>query len=130
MTITDRRVALNGPIFEGSVRPVIEKIQFYANQSDKPIFLVIDESPGGSVASGEQVIKAMESSKAPVHVVVKSFAASMARLHLHPGTAFLRLPQRHHHPCTTRCPTAATTATSTQQKEQLEIWPSNGTTRA
>lgn len=78
LTITDRRVELNGPIYDGSVRPVIEKIQFFANQSDKPIFLVIDSSPGGSVASGYQVLKAMESSRAPVHVVVKSFAASMA----------------------------------------------------
>ncbi len=78
LTITDRRVELNGPIFDGSVKPVIEKIQFFANQSDKPIFLVINSSPGGSVASGYQVLKAMESSRAPVHVVVKSFAASMA----------------------------------------------------
>ncbi len=78
LTISDRRVELNGVIYDGSVKPVIEKIQFFANQSDKPIFLVIDSSPGGSVAAGYQVIKAMESSRAPVHVVVKSFAASMA----------------------------------------------------
>jgi ATP-dependent Clp protease, protease subunit len=39
---------------------------------------VIDESPGGSVMAGYRIQKAMESSDAPIHVVVKSFAASMA----------------------------------------------------
>jgi len=39
---------------------------------------VIDESPGGSVMAGYKILKAMEGSAAPVYVVVKSFAASMA----------------------------------------------------
>ena len=42
------------------------------------IFIVIDTSPRGSVMAGYRILKAMESSDAPVHVVVKSFAASMA----------------------------------------------------
>ena len=37
----------------------------------------MDNSPGGSVAAGYQIQKAMAASKAPVHVVVKGFAASM-----------------------------------------------------
>lgn len=78
LTLTDRRVELNGEITEDSVKPVIERIQFFSNQSTKPIFLVIDSSGGGSVMAGLQVIKAMDSSRAPVHVVVKTFAASMA----------------------------------------------------
>lgn len=78
LTLSDRRVDLNGPVTQASVKPVVDQIQFFANQSDKPIFLVIGASPGGSVAAGELVIKAMESSRAPVHVVVKEFAASMA----------------------------------------------------
>ena len=38
----------------------------------------IDRCPGGSVMEGYRIVKAMQASKAPIHVVVKSFAASMA----------------------------------------------------
>ena len=52
----------------------------YFNNKDpkKPIFIVIDDSPGGSVMAGYRILKAMEGSEAPIYVVVKSFAASMA----------------------------------------------------
>lgn len=43
-----------------------------------PIFLVIDDCPGGSVMAGYRILRSMDASEAPVHVVVKSFAASMA----------------------------------------------------
>ncbi|MDR0534752.1 MAG: ATP-dependent Clp protease proteolytic subunit [Puniceicoccales bacterium] len=77
--ISDRRVSLNGVVTLRMARHAIERINFYNNQStEHPIFLVIDRSPGGSVAAGFQILKAMESSKAPVHVVVKGYAASMA----------------------------------------------------
>ncbi len=78
LTITDRRIDLNGVISVDSVGPAIERLHFLSNQSTKPIFIVIDMSPGGSVAAGVQLLKAMDSSRAPVHVVVKTFAASMA----------------------------------------------------
>lgn len=118
LTITDRRVELNGVIWDGSVKPVIEKIQFFANQSDKPIFLVIDSSPGGSVASGYQVIKAMESSKAPVHVVVKSFAASMAACICTLAPHSYAYPNAHilHHQLS-----YGGGGNLTQQREQLEM---------
>lgn len=79
--ISDRRVEFNGPVTPELAEYVTERIYFYSNQnSEYPIFLVIDSSPGGSVAAGYQIIKAMESSKAPVYVVVKSYAASMAAM--------------------------------------------------
>ena len=77
--ISDRRISLNGPIWEGTADYITERIHFYNNQShDYPIFIVIDDCPGGSVMEGYRIVKAIESSPAPVHVVVKSFAASMA----------------------------------------------------
>ena len=77
--ISDRRIPLNGAISSGTGSYVADRIQFFNNQcEEKPIFIVIDSSPGGSVMEGYRVLKAMEASRAPVHVVVKSFAASMA----------------------------------------------------
>ena len=79
LVISDRRIALNGPIGMGTAEHITERIDFFNNADKKlPIFIVIDQSPGGSVMAGYQILKAMESSDAPVHVVVKSFAASMA----------------------------------------------------
>ncbi len=79
LRISDRRIALNGPIFAGTADYVTERIDFFNNQrTDAPIFIVIDNSPGGSVMEGYRILKAMESSPSPVWVVVKSYAASMA----------------------------------------------------
>lgn len=79
LVISDRRIDLNGPIFSDTSDHVGERINFFNNQNEKhPIFIVIDSSPGGSVMSGMQILKAMHGSEAPVYVVVKSFAASMA----------------------------------------------------
>jgi len=77
--VSDRRIPLNGPIWSGLADYVSERINFYNNESTEyPIFLVIDSSPGGSVMSGYKILKSMQGSKAPVYVVVKSYAASMA----------------------------------------------------
>lgn len=79
LTISDRRITVEGPIVYGTADYVTERIHYFNNKSeDYPIFLVIDRSPGGSVMEGYRILKAMQASKAPVHVVVKSFAASMA----------------------------------------------------
>ncbi|MGD0016211.1 MAG: ATP-dependent Clp protease proteolytic subunit [Verrucomicrobiia bacterium] len=79
LTISDRRIPLNGPIWGHTADYVAERIDYFNNQSKEyPIFIVIDESPGGSVMAGYKILKAMEGSAAPVYVVVKSFAASMA----------------------------------------------------
>lgn len=79
LRISDRRIALNGPIVPATADEVVERIDYFNNQgTEYPIFLVIDSSPGGSVMAGSRIIKAMEGSQAPVHVVVRSYAASMA----------------------------------------------------
>jgi ATP-dependent Clp protease protease subunit len=79
LQISDRRIALNGLITPAIADLVVERIDYFNNQSTEfPIFLVIDASPGGSVMAGSKIIKGMEGSQAPVYVVVKSYAASMA----------------------------------------------------
>lgn len=79
LIISDRRIPLNGPITTNTADYVTSRIQYWNNKNrELPIFIVIDSSPGGSVMAGYRILKAMESSDAPVHVVVKSFAASMA----------------------------------------------------
>lgn len=79
LTISDRRISFNGPVTDSLADHVVERIAFWNNKNTEyPIFIVIDSSPGGSVQAGYRILKAMEGSQAPVHVVVKSFAASMA----------------------------------------------------
>ena len=78
--VSDRRIELNGPIFTGAAKYVCDRIDFFNNQSDKPIFLIIDSSPGGSGMEGLQIVQAIQNSDAPIHVVVKRYAASMAAI--------------------------------------------------
>ena len=79
LIVSDRRIPLNGVITESTADFITSRIQYWNNKDrELPIFIVIDSSPGGSVMAGYRILKAMESSDAPVHVVVKSFAASMA----------------------------------------------------
>ena len=79
LVISDRRISLNGSITEKTADHVTTRIHYFNNQdTKKPIFIVIDDSPGGSVLSGYRILRAMEASEAPIHVVVKTFAASMA----------------------------------------------------
>ena len=79
LTISDRKIPIDGPILPGLGSHVEGLINFYNNKSNTaPIFIVIEDSPGGSVAEGFRILKAMESSRAPIHVIVKTFAASMS----------------------------------------------------
>jgi ATP-dependent Clp protease protease subunit len=79
LVISDRRIALNGAITPATADFVTDRISYFNNKdASKPIFIVIDDSPGGSVMAGYRILKSMEGSRAPIHVVVKSFAASMA----------------------------------------------------
>jgi ATP-dependent Clp protease protease subunit len=79
LVISDRRIPLNGMIVGATADYVTSRIDFWNNRDrELPIFIVIDDCPGGSVMAGYRILKAMEASDAPVHVVVKSFAASMA----------------------------------------------------
>jgi ATP-dependent Clp protease protease subunit len=79
LVISDRRIPLNGMIVPATADFVTSRIDYWNNKDSKlPIFIVIDDCPGGSVMAGYRILKSMEASKAPIHVVVKSFAASMA----------------------------------------------------
>jgi len=118
LVISDRRIAFNGPVTDQLAEFVCGRIAFFNNQSSEfPIFLVIDNSPGGSIAAGYQIQQAMASSKVPVYVVVKGFAASMAavittlaeRSYCYPNTILL------HH----QASTAFNRSNMTVLKEQL-----------
>ena len=79
LVISDRRIALNGPILQKTADYITTRINYYNNKdSKKPIFIVIGSSPGGSVMAGYRIMKAIDGSKATVYVVLKSYAASMA----------------------------------------------------
>ena len=80
LEISLRRIELNGPIYTGAADYVCQRIHYFNNQSSKPIFLVIDNCPGGSAIEGMQIVQAIKKSRAPVHVIVKRFAASMAAI--------------------------------------------------
>jgi ATP-dependent Clp protease protease subunit len=79
LVLSDRRIALNGLITMSTADEVCARIDYFNNKNKEwPIFIVIDDSPGGSVMAGYKILKSMQSSTAAVYVVVKSFAASMA----------------------------------------------------
>ncbi|MEM9416822.1 MAG: ATP-dependent Clp protease proteolytic subunit [Bacteroidota bacterium] len=79
LVISDRRVDLNGVITAWKANHIIDRIQYFNNKNTTyPIFIVIEDSPGGSVMAGWRILKAMKDSQAPVYVVVKGWAASMA----------------------------------------------------
>ncbi len=81
LIISDRRIDLRGCITPWQANYITDRIQYFNNKdTSNPIFIVIESSPGGSVSAGSCILKAMENSQAPVYVVVKSFAASMAAL--------------------------------------------------
>ena len=79
LTISDRRVELNGMITDEMASSISKQINYFNNKDNKkPIFLVIDRSEGGAVMAGNLILRTIDSSEAPVYVVVKSLAASMA----------------------------------------------------
>lgn len=79
LILSDRTIAMNGVITSKTADSLADRIAYFNNRDEEaPIFIVIDDCPGGSVMAGYKIIKAMHGSKAPVYTVVKSFAASMA----------------------------------------------------
>jgi ATP-dependent Clp protease protease subunit len=121
--ISDRRIPFNGVVNDALARSVCDRIAFFnAQDPESPIFIVIDRSPGGSVMSGYMILQAMETSKAPVFVVVKGYCASMAaivttlakRSFVYPQTIVL------HHQAST-----GVSGNMTQMQEQLKwskVW--------
>lgn len=117
LTVSDRRIPLNGPIYNGVGDYAVERINYFNNISTQPIFIVIDYSPGGSTLEGYAILKAMESSRAPVYVVVKSMAASMAAViatMAEKSYAYESAVILHHQPW------GAMVGNITQQKEHLD----------
>lgn len=104
LVVSDRCINLNGVITPWKASYVTDQIGYFNNKdSSKPIFIVIDSSPGGGVMSGSRILKAMENSQAPVYVVVKAFAASMAALITTLATKSYAYPNAvilHHQPWT------------------------------
>ena len=102
LTVSDRRININEPIIVGMGSWFERRIAFFNNASEhEPIFVVIDYCPGGSMMEGERMLKAMTASRAPVHVVVKSMAASMAAVLLSEAPHSYALPNAiilHHQP--------------------------------
>ncbi len=81
LVISDRSVALNGVITPWKASYVADSITYFNNKDQhKPIFILIENSPGGSAMAGQYILQTMHNSTAPVYVVVKGFAASMAAL--------------------------------------------------
>lgn len=79
LVLSDRTIGLNGVITSKTADSVADRIAYFNNRDpEAPIFIVIDDCPGGSVMAGYKILKSMHGSKAPVYTVVKSFAASMA----------------------------------------------------
>jgi len=121
LVISDRRIPLNGAITSKTADFVTTRIHYYNNLDSKlPIFIVIDDSPGGSVLAGYRILKGMESSEAPIHVVLKTFAASMAAAIVTLADHSYALPNSMilHHQISNRF--VMTSLNLTQQKEQYE----------
>ncbi len=79
LILSDRTISLNGVITGKTADSMADRIAYFNNRdAEAPIFIVIDDCPGGSVMAGYKILKAMHGSKAPVYTVVKSMAASMA----------------------------------------------------
>ena len=78
LTLSDRKIILQGEINAKKSAYLCDMIDFYNNKSAQPIFLVIVHSLGGGVLSGLRVINKIANSQAPVYVVVTELAASMA----------------------------------------------------
>ena len=81
LTISDRKIELDLVIVPGIADYVNERIHYYNNKNaEYPIFLIINVCFGGSVMEGAKILEAMRSSRAPVYVVVKTLATSMAAI--------------------------------------------------
>lgn len=81
LVLSDRQIQLDSVISSQTAEKIEHDIDFFNNKNDKqPIFLIIDRCSGGVVDAGCRILDKMNNSKAPVFVVVKSYAASMAAI--------------------------------------------------
>jgi len=72
LRISDRRIVIDGLITDATAAGVIAKLNFFGVADPAaPVFVVMETVPGGSAMACYQIMKAIESSSAPVHVVAK-----------------------------------------------------------
>jgi len=123
LVVSDRIIELTGVITYFTCEYVTDRIHYYNNQDQTlPIFLIIDYSPGGSVMSGYRILEAMAASPAPIYVVVKSYAASMAAMITSMAEHSLIYPNAIilHHQILTR--TSGNLKQHQEQLKDLEEW--------
>lgn len=123
LIISDRRVLIDGIISRKLAKEVSSKINYFNNKDKKkPIFIVINHSNGGSAMAGYLILKAMEGSDAPIYVVLREYAASMAAIIVtlaDKSYAYAHASIMHHQPL------SLAYGNLTQQKEdykRLEEW--------
>jgi len=82
LSISDRKIHMPKVVNSRSAAFVVKRINYYNAQSAQkyPIFLVMDVCYGGEVWAGERIVQTIKTSKSPVYVVVKTFAASMCAI--------------------------------------------------
>lgn len=69
------------PVTDGVAKDIIDSINFLnSRDATAPIFIVINNSPGGGAMATYQIMKTIESSKAPVHVIAKGVVAGSSAL--------------------------------------------------
>lgn len=80
--ISDRCINFpESPVTDGVAKDIIDSINFFNScDASAPIFIVITNSPGGGAMASYQIMKAIESSKAPVHVIAKGVVAGSTAL--------------------------------------------------
>ena len=80
LTISNRLIYFPATIDEDSARDFIDQLSFYNLKSSKPVFVIIDGSFGGSVLHGYSILRAIKDSKAPVHILLRTFCYSMCAI--------------------------------------------------
>lgn len=104
LIISDRSINLNGVVTAWKANYIVDRIRYFNNKDkQKPIFIIIENSPGGSVMAGQRILQSMHNSMAPIYVVVKGFAASMSALITTLATKSYAYPSAmilHHQPWT------------------------------
>ncbi|WP_342265388.1 ATP-dependent Clp protease proteolytic subunit [Cardinium endosymbiont of Philonthus spinipes] len=124
LVLSDRCIDLNGAITPWKANYIVDQIHYFNNKSNEyPIFLVIGDSPGGYISAGWNILQAIEHSKAPVYVVVKTCAASMAAMITTLATKSYAYPNAkilHHQPFS--CVWGNLRETKEHYEQLNEIW--------
>ena len=127
LVLSDRCVALTGVINNSKANYIVDQLQYFNNKSSEyPIFIVIDNSPGGEPKAGFDILQTIKHIKAPVYVVVKQYAASMAAVITTLATKSYAYPNAtilHHQPATMHFGCCLNVRESKEEFERLDnLW--------